>query len=122
MTEKQITNATLKTLNRNPHIHAWKRLSNGMDNNNGMPDITGYATLILDSGLRFAIRLEIEMKQPGETPRKLQLSRLRKLKNAGCITGWADSVQGATDIVDNGLCELKNRLDLEGGIKQKKPA
>lgn len=41
----------------------------------------------------------IEVKVPGETPRKKQIDFLAAMRKAGAIAGWCDSVQGAIDIV-----------------------
>ena len=33
----------------------------------------------------------LELKAPGEVPRKDQLNRIRRLKALGCTAGWADT-------------------------------
>jgi len=94
MTEKAVTNKILRHLNQISGVKAVKRLSNG--NTNGFADITG---TVLICGL--GVRLEIEVKQPGETPRKLQVYRLKQAAEAGACAGWADNVQDAVDLVLN---------------------
>jgi hypothetical protein len=39
--------------------------------------------------------VEIECKRPGEKPTPLQLQRLRQWRDAGAVTGWTTSVEGA---------------------------
>ncbi len=91
--EKDITSPVVKALNKQPGIHAWKRLSSGSSNNTGYPDITG--TIMLSVGnLEFGVRLEIEMKRPGKVPTPIQYARLREFRRLGCIAFWADSNAG----------------------------
>lgn len=95
--EKTITNAIIKMINAEyPNGMARKRFSGGSTNNVGEPDITGSVC---------GIRVEIEVKQPGAKPSKLQLSRLRKLQRHGCIAFWADSKQNAKAQLDQALVE-----------------
>ena len=94
--EKTITNKIIKSINKAYQFGlVSKRLSNGSTSNTGEPDIFGSVN---------GIRIEIEVKQPGKRPSKLQLSRLRKLQKANIIAFWAD---------DHDVCmlELQNRLD-----------
>lgn len=46
----------------------------------------------------------IEVKKPGQKPRKNQLDFIEAMKNSGAIAGWADSVEKAVEIV---FCDLK---------------
>jgi len=99
--EKTITNKIIKYINKNyPNSEARKRLSTGSTNNTGYPDITGSIN---------GIRIEIEVKQPGCEPSKLQYSRLRKLKKLNIIAFWADSLESAISQLDQQLCNW--RLD-----------
>ena len=41
----------------------------------------------------------IEVKLPGEKPRKNQLQFLEAMRNSGAIAGWCTSVEEALDIV-----------------------
>lgn len=49
----------------------------------------------------------LELKAPGEKPRKDQLHRMSQLKQLGCIVGWADS----REKVDGFLLELQSQRD-----------
>lgn len=80
--EKNISNAIIKEINSMPCCFVRKRYSNGSSGTTGWPDITGSI---------HGIRLEIESKQPGKKPTKLQYSKLRKLKKLGCIAFWTDN-------------------------------
>jgi hypothetical protein len=95
--EKTITNAIIKMINTEyPNGLARKRFSGGSTNNVGEPDITASVC---------GIRVEIEVKQPGKKPSKLQLSRLSRLQKKGCIAFWADSKSSAKAQLDQGLVE-----------------
>ena len=109
MLEKTITNGIIKALNASPRTRVWKRRSDGSDNNNGMPDITGHYTHVLGPDYAIAVRIELEVKKPGEKPRKLQLSRLRRLKEEGAIAGWVTSVEEARKALDNAILALESR-------------
>jgi len=99
--EKRITNAIIKMIDTEyPNGLARKRFSGGSTNNVGEPDITASVC---------GIRVEIEVKQPGQKPGKLQLSRLRRLQRNGCIAFWSDSKQDAKAKLDQAL--LKWRLN-----------
>lgn len=90
--EKAITNKIIKYINKNyPQSNIKKRYSSGSTNNTGYPDITGSIC---------GIRIEIEVKQPGEEPTALQLSRLRKLKRYNVIAFWTDSLESAIKQLD----------------------
>lgn len=41
----------------------------------------------------------VEVKQPGEKPRKNQLDFIDAMKNTGAIAGWATSIPEALEIV-----------------------
>ncbi len=93
--EKTISNQIIKYINKNyPLSEARKRLSTGSSNNTGYPDITGSVC---------GIRIEIEVKQPGKKPSKLQLSRLKKLKQLNIIAFWADNLESAIGQLDQAL-------------------
>ena len=116
MLEKTITNKIIKRLNEDPHLFVWKRHSGQFDNLNGYPDIEGVYSLPIthdpdQEPYLIAIRVEIEMKKPGEKPRKLQKSRLRKLKRVGCISGWATSVSEARKLIDEQVAFIKEKID-----------
>ena len=48
----------------------------------------------------------IEVKLPGEKPRKNQLDFIEAMKNTGAIAGWCTTIPGALNIVfgGNGKC------------------
>lgn len=48
------------------------------------------------------IAFYIEVKMPGETPRKNQLDFIEAMKNTGAIAGWATSIPEALNIVFGG--------------------
>ena len=75
MSEKAITNRILRWLNSQPGCLARKRHIGVMDTA-GDPDITGCW-----NGRHF----EIEVKQPGNHPRPLQLKRLQEWRDAGAV-------------------------------------
>lgn len=52
----------------------------------------------------------LELKRPGERPRKDQEYRIRQLKNLGCTAGWADT----RDKVDEFLALLSCQADPDG--------
>ena len=93
--EKSISNAIIKAIHaKYPQSQVRKRLTTGSSSTTGWPDITGHIS---------GIRIEIETKLPGEKPRKLQLSRIRKFNKYNCIAFWADSVESC-------MSQLKARL------------
>lgn len=47
----------------------------------------------------------IEVKMPGETPRKNQLDFIESMKNTGAIAGWCTSVEEALRILNIGELE-----------------
>ncbi len=69
--EKNISKSIIKAINDMPGCFARKRYSNGSSGTTGWPDITGAI---------LGIRLEIEAKQPGKKPSKLQFSKIRKFE------------------------------------------
>ena len=60
----------------------------------GQSDIYGHRP----DGMAFYI----EVKMPGETPRKNQLDFIEAMKNTGAIAGWATSIPEALNIVFGG--------------------
>ncbi len=93
--EKTITNKIIKAINKNyPMAHVHKRLSTGSTGNTGYPDITGSVC---------GIRIEIEVKQPGKEPSKLQYVILKKLKKLNIIAFWTDDADQALAILDQYL-------------------
>lgn len=83
--EKTITNSIIDYLNDIPSCKAWKRLNSGMSGTTGFPDVTGVVEVSF-----YGIRIEIEVKQPGEEPSSLQYSRLREFRKLRCISFWCD--------------------------------
>lgn len=61
----------------------------------GESDITGHR--ISDGKAIY-----IEVKLPGEKPRKDQLDFIEAMKNTGAIAGWCTSVKGALELVFGG--------------------
>lgn len=45
----------------------------------------------------------IEMKKPGEKPRKEQIEQMERLRKAGNFVTWADSAEQAKEIIENYL-------------------
>jgi len=100
--EKTITNKIIKYINKSYHqAIVKKRLSTGSTDNTGYPDITGSIS---------GIRVEIEVKQPGCEPTKLQYSRIRKLNKNNCIAFWADSLESAIYQLDQALLAWDNKI------------
>jgi hypothetical protein len=99
MTEKTITNKIIKHITNNyPMALVRKRYSNGSSGTAGWPDITGSIC---------GIRLEIEVKQPGCKPRKLQAIMLDRFKKANIIAFWTDSLQDCLSQLDAALHDWK---------------
>lgn len=99
MKEKTISNAIIKEIHRRYQFaQVMKRLSSGTTGMIGWPDITGHIG---------GIHVEIEVKQPGEKPRKLQLSRIRKLNENGAIAFWTDSVEECMEMLQERLKRWK---------------
>ena len=46
----------------------------------------------------------IEMKKPGEKPRKEQVEQMDRLRKAGNFVTWADNAEDAKIIIKNYLC------------------
>lgn len=80
--EKSIENNIKSFLDSLDDCYYEKR-HGGFFSSNGQPDISGCI-----SGRRF----ELEVKKPGESPRPLQKSIMKKWKNAGAVTGVARGV------------------------------
>jgi hypothetical protein len=89
--EGSITKRCLKWINTLPKTHCEKRGAG--PNRKGKPDITG-AT--------HGIRIEIEMKAPGEHPTPIQMYHLIGWQSVGCIAFWTASFE-----------EFKKRIRLE---------
>lgn len=62
--------------------------------NNGEADVWGHRP----DGMAFYV----EVKLPGEKPRKDQLEFLEAMRNSGAIAGWATSIPEAINIVFGG--------------------
>ncbi len=62
--------------------------------NNGDADVWGHRP----DGMAFYV----EIKLPGEKPRKDQLEFLEAMRNSGAIAGWATSIPEAIEIVFGG--------------------
>jgi Holliday junction resolvase len=102
MKEKTISNAIIREIHRTyPTAQMRKRLSSGSTSTTGYPDITGHIG---------GIHVEIETKQPGEKPRKLQLSRIRKLNEAGAIAFWVDNVEECMALLIEKLGQWRPKL------------
>jgi len=90
--EKNISNAIIRALHaRYPTAHMRKRLNTGFSGTTGWPDITGHIG---------GIHIEIEVKQPGHKPRKLQVSRIRRFNRGNAIAIWTDSVESCLRKID----------------------
>lgn len=88
--EKPITDKIISYLNSVPGCSAWKRFNSGMSSTTNFPDVTGVINV---KGV--GIRIEIEVKQPGEVPRMGQYSKMREFRKLGCISFWTDSLESA---------------------------
>ncbi len=88
--EKTLTNKIINKLNKNKAIWVRKRYNSGMTGTKGWPDITG--TICLNN---IGVRIEIEVKQPGKKPTKIQYARLRRFRKLGCIAFWTDDFKKA---------------------------
>ena len=44
----------------------------------------------------------LEVKKPGQKPRENQQRFLSAMRKSGAIAGWADSVEKAVEVVENG--------------------
>jgi len=100
MTEKNITNRIIKRIHTTyPMSHVRKRLSTGATNTTGWPDITGHIA---------GIRVEIEVKQPGCKPTKIQRSKIRKFNKNNCIAIWCDSVESCIRKLDYRLSRWRS--------------
>jgi hypothetical protein len=90
--ESTITKKCLKWVNTLPRTHCEKRA--GGPNRKGKPDITG-AT--------HGIRIEIEMKAPGQNPTPIQMQHLTAWESIGCIAGWVDNLEEFKAMIRTGL-------------------
>lgn len=97
--EKDISNQIIAYINKQPGCLAYKRLSNGSSSTNGYPDITGVVKLNF-GGLKLAVHLEIETKQPGCKPESIQYKRLRDFRQLGCVAFWTDSKKDCVEKLD----------------------
>lgn len=103
MKEKATSNAIIREIHRRyPAAQMRKRLSSGATSTTGWPDITGHIG---------GIHVEIEVKQPGEKPRKLQLARIRKLREHGAIAFWTDSVEECMGVLGIKLKTWRPKVD-----------
>jgi hypothetical protein len=95
MLEKTISNSIIKYLNKHyTNALVVKRWSTGSSGNTGYPDITGSIN---------GIRVEIEVKTPGNKPTKLQYSRIKKLQGLNIIAFWTDSLESCVERLDREL-------------------
>ncbi len=91
--EKAITKKIMGRLNE---LGFWTlKIHGGAYQMAGLPDI-----LAIKEGKAYWI----EVKRPGGKPTALQLKRLRDLKEAGCGTGIATTIEEAENIIDRGGC------------------
>ena len=103
--EKTITKRCLKWARKIPNSKFYKR--KGSAYNKGEPDISGCVQ---------GIRIEIEMKSPGNEPTALQASKIKEWTEAGAISGWTDSEEGFIREVVNGL-EVRG-INLSKGLRE----
>lgn len=89
--EKNIVNSVMKYLNSLPECKAEKRHGSGYGKR-GEPDI---------SACYKGQRIEIEVKQPGKKPTKLQEKRLREWGKAGAVAVWADKVENVIKLIEH---------------------
>ncbi len=87
--EGSIQRAIVRKFKKLPNIEVEVR-HGSMFSVKGQPDI---------HGCWFGRHFEIEVKQPGEEPSKLQYYRLKRWQNAGAIVGWAINVDEALKII-----------------------
>ena len=86
--ERDLTNKIIKKLNKIDKCFVKKRYAGPMQK--GQPDITG----CIDS-----IRIEIEVKLPGNTPTPKQEEWLKRWYDVGAISFWTNNVDEAIDKV-----------------------
>jgi hypothetical protein len=105
-TEKNIQDAVLQWLNIVPECKVWRQNVGGMEylkadgrkgivrfGQPGMADLTGIIC---------GVRLEVEIKRPGQVPRPDQESWLNFIRGMGGIAFWCDSL---------GSCVVQLRLE-----------
>lgn len=90
--ENGIVKDCLTWANCLPGAHFYKRKAG--PNRKGQPDI---------SGAVLGVRVEIEIKAPGNTPTELQIHKLKVWQKAGCISGWCDCLQEFKLLIRQGL-------------------
>ncbi len=90
--EGGITKKCLEWVNTLPTTYCYKRKAG--PGRKGEPDI---------SGASHGIRIEIEMKAPGNKPTDLQKHKLKVWATVGCICGWVDSLESFKSLVKEGL-------------------
>jgi hypothetical protein len=90
--ESTLNKKVVDWLNSLPRCCAYKR--KGGPANPGQLDVTGC--------LR-GIRIEIEGKIEPNKPTRLQKHYIKKWAEAGAITGWYTSLEGAQDLVRKGI-------------------
>lgn len=108
--EKTITNKIIKALSAIPNCHVRKRLATAVTG--GEPDITGTHVFELNSGLKIGVRIEIEVKRPGEKPRPLQELSMNRHKENGVICFWCDNLDDCLSIYNNYINKISNELNL----------
>jgi len=106
--EKAITNKIMTWLNKQPGCRVRKRLATQVTA--GEPDITGTQTIDLRSGIKLGIRIEIEVKIPGEVPRPNQVLSLNRHKESGAICFWCDNLGGCQVSYNQYLKQLKESV------------
>jgi hypothetical protein len=88
--EKNIAKRIISALNKIPMTRVWKRRAGPFEK--GRADITGASR---------GVRVEIEVKRPGEQPTDLQAKWLREMRELGCISGVAYSEEDAIEILES---------------------
>jgi len=106
--EKAITNKIMTWLNKQPGCRVRKRLATQVTS--GEPDITGTQTIDLRSGIKLGIRIEIEVKLPGEVPRPNQVLSLKRHKESGAICFWCDNLGDCQVLYNQYLKQVKESL------------
>ena len=104
MKESEIQSQIMDMLKKHPRV-VWSMVTT-----TGKAQIAGYWVTLGFEGLSDILgqvetatgstTLAIEVKRPGEQPTKAQHLFLDKVKMAGGISGWCDSLKGAMDILE----------------------
>ena len=116
--ESSISKGLITALNKLPGCKVKKRL--GSIGNSGEPDITG-TQLIGPESMGLGLRIEIEVKRPGQKPTAKQFSKIDFYTRTGAISFWCDSIETGLalyqDILNQKIKLIRTDLILYDCIK-----